>query len=333
MAHARLAVALVLILATLAASPAAAAVVSISISGFVYNPITASLLVGDSAKWTNSDGVAHTATSLASPQRFDTGLVSGGGGTATVAFPTQGSYPYRCTLHASMRGAVQVGGNTPPTATIDTLPATVSGVLTISGTVPDAEGPDTWARVQVGPTQLTPTANGLGLETADGTNTWSVSWDTRSVPNGVHEIKVIGTDGVLNSAIVSAFVTVDNPLEPDLVIAQLSAQGVVAKTVTVIVRNVGNAVSPAATLQLNLLSSATDPTPESLGSATIPSLARTAQTTLTFSWDATGKVGTWTLEAIADSADVVAELREDNNRARNTAIVLVPGPAIDAFDL
>ena len=69
-----------------------------------FSPNVISIAAGNSVTWQNSDTVGHTTTS-------DTGLWNaslGPGQSFTRAFPTAGTFPYTCTVHAGMSGRVVV---------------------------------------------------------------------------------------------------------------------------------------------------------------------------------------------------------------------------------
>ncbi len=70
--------------------------------GFRPDPVTAAADL--TVTWTNTGSATHTVT-------FDNGPDCGSLGsteTLSVLFPGPGSYPYRCTIHGSMRGTVTV---------------------------------------------------------------------------------------------------------------------------------------------------------------------------------------------------------------------------------
>jgi plastocyanin len=54
--------------------------------------------------WTNDDSQPHTATASG---RFDAGSIAPGA-SATVAFPTPGTFTYICAFHPFMTGTVTV---------------------------------------------------------------------------------------------------------------------------------------------------------------------------------------------------------------------------------
>jgi plastocyanin len=63
----------------------------------------ASVSAGQTVVWTNTGEQAHTVTSTAGA--FDTGMVTPGS-SAPLVFDTPGLYPYVCTPHPWMKGAV-----------------------------------------------------------------------------------------------------------------------------------------------------------------------------------------------------------------------------------
>jgi len=112
--------------ALVGAGTALAADQAVAISGFSFAPGSVTVNVGDTVTWTNSDAQAHTAT--ADDASWDTGTISGSGGTGAVTFSTAGSFPYHCAIHPTMTGTVTVqaaaataaptaGATTPPTDT------------------------------------------------------------------------------------------------------------------------------------------------------------------------------------------------------------------------
>lgn len=56
----------------------------------------------------NQDSVAHTLTDK-DTKKFDTGSISGSGGTGTFTAPSKpGKYPFGCTFHPEMSGTLTV---------------------------------------------------------------------------------------------------------------------------------------------------------------------------------------------------------------------------------
>lgn len=83
---------------------------------FGENPLT--ITVGTRVTWVNDDVLTHTATS-------DTGVWDTGNipprGSASFQFTTAGTFPYHCTPHPAMKGAIQA--MTPVTHNAPTVPA------------------------------------------------------------------------------------------------------------------------------------------------------------------------------------------------------------------
>jgi plastocyanin len=61
--------------------------------------------VGQSVRWTNQDGAAHTVT--ADDGAFDSGSLAGGK-EFSFAFDGAGTYAYHCNIHPGMKGTVTV---------------------------------------------------------------------------------------------------------------------------------------------------------------------------------------------------------------------------------
>ena len=75
------------------------------IQGMAFNPATITVTAGTAITWTNKDGYAHTVTS--DTNLFNSGNI-GSNGTFTHTFATAGTYPYHCSIHASMTAKVIV---------------------------------------------------------------------------------------------------------------------------------------------------------------------------------------------------------------------------------
>jgi plastocyanin len=83
-----------------------AATSSVSIQNFAFAPASVTINAGDSVRWTNFDGVSHSARSV--NDSFNTGTL-GLGQSGTVMFNTAGTFDYICGIHgASMSGTVIV---------------------------------------------------------------------------------------------------------------------------------------------------------------------------------------------------------------------------------
>ncbi len=79
---------------------------SITISNFMFAPMSASVAPGGTVKVTNKDSVDHTLT--ATGGQFDTGDI-GDGQTKTFTAPTMpGTYHYICNIHQYMMGTIIV---------------------------------------------------------------------------------------------------------------------------------------------------------------------------------------------------------------------------------
>ncbi len=88
-----------------AASPAAASGSAVQIMNFAFAPASITVAVGASVTWTNNDAVAHTVT--ADDKSFDSGNLASGK-TFSFTFTKAGTYPYHCTIHPNMKGAIVV---------------------------------------------------------------------------------------------------------------------------------------------------------------------------------------------------------------------------------
>jgi plastocyanin len=78
---------------------------AVGIANFKFAAATVNVPVGGSVVWTNNDAQQHTATSSGN---FDAGAIQPGA-SATVEFPTAGSFTYICSFHPFMTGTVVVG--------------------------------------------------------------------------------------------------------------------------------------------------------------------------------------------------------------------------------
>jgi plastocyanin len=86
---------------------AAVAADTVTISNFMYSPMTESVAPGAIVRVVNKDAVTHTLT--ATGGQFDTGNIDPGQ-TKTFTAPTKpGPYHYICNIHQFMIGTIQVG--------------------------------------------------------------------------------------------------------------------------------------------------------------------------------------------------------------------------------
>lgn len=85
----------------------------IDIQLFQFQPSPLTIAPGDTVRWTNRDGIEHSATARAAgadgKPLFDTGLF-GKGESREVTFTETGSYDYLCARHPSMKGRIVVAG-------------------------------------------------------------------------------------------------------------------------------------------------------------------------------------------------------------------------------
>jgi plastocyanin len=80
--------------------------------GYLYQPNTTQVKVGDTVSWTNDDDTLHTVTSGSGTDEnagasFDSGMM-GTGKIFEHTFTTAGEYPYFCIVHPDMIGKVIV---------------------------------------------------------------------------------------------------------------------------------------------------------------------------------------------------------------------------------
>ena len=73
-----------------------------------YSPDSLHVIANTEVTWTNNDNVTHTVTSSAgSSESFDSGNITPGG-TFKRTFEHVGIYPYHCSIHPTMVGAIVV---------------------------------------------------------------------------------------------------------------------------------------------------------------------------------------------------------------------------------
>lgn len=65
--------------------------------------------VGDTVKWTWDDTLPHTVTSIGDgADTFDSGTLTGDDKEFSHTFAIEGSFAYKCDIHASMQGTITV---------------------------------------------------------------------------------------------------------------------------------------------------------------------------------------------------------------------------------
>jgi plastocyanin len=90
-----------------ASSPVPTSGSTITIKGFGYSGAL-TVKAGTKVTVVNDDSVAHTLTDKAT-HKFDTGAISGSGGTGSFTAPSApGKYPFGCTFHPEMAGTLTV---------------------------------------------------------------------------------------------------------------------------------------------------------------------------------------------------------------------------------
>ena len=74
--------------------------------GMSFSPANATLRVGQTVAWRNTDTDLHTATQNSGG--FNTGNITRGSTSAPIAMTAAGSFPYHCVLHPGMVGSLTV---------------------------------------------------------------------------------------------------------------------------------------------------------------------------------------------------------------------------------
>ena len=69
------------------------------LQNMAFTPISITVAVNTTIKWTNKDAVAHTVT--INSALFESGNINSGG-TYSHQFTIMSTYPYHCTIHPSM---------------------------------------------------------------------------------------------------------------------------------------------------------------------------------------------------------------------------------------
>ena len=78
---------------------------AVDIHSFAFHPGTLGIAKGSKVVFSNSSGVAHTATHAGV---FDTGRIQPGK-SVSVRFTQKGTFPYHCKIHTFMHGKIVVG--------------------------------------------------------------------------------------------------------------------------------------------------------------------------------------------------------------------------------
>jgi plastocyanin len=186
----------------LASTGLTAATHNVTIQDFSFQPASLSIQPGDTVRWTNQDGTAHTSTS-------DTGLWNSGllgtGGSFERTFASAGTFSYHCSPHPFMQGtiAVQEPVNQPPSVTL-TAPANntvlnAPGTVTLSATATDNDGTVVRVEFYAGSTLL-----GVAVKAP-----FSITVTLNSGPNSVTARAYDNAGGIGDSS--PALVTVNSP--------------------------------------------------------------------------------------------------------------------------
>jgi len=77
----------------------------IFLKGSVFSPVTLTVAVNTTVKWTNDDSMAHTVTS--DSPGFDSGNLPAGN-VFSHQFTTKGTFAYHCTYHSNMKATIIV---------------------------------------------------------------------------------------------------------------------------------------------------------------------------------------------------------------------------------
>ena len=74
--------------------------------GMSFSPASATVRVGQTVAWRNTDTDIHTATDNAG--RFNTGTLTRGATSAPIAMTAAGAFPYHCAFHPGMVAGLTV---------------------------------------------------------------------------------------------------------------------------------------------------------------------------------------------------------------------------------
>jgi plastocyanin len=91
--------------ATNTPAPGGTGTVDIAIKGFAFDPVSITIKVGTTVRWTNQDSANHTITSDSGV--WDSGSIAQSE-SYTRVFDTVGTFAYHCAVHPSMKGTIIV---------------------------------------------------------------------------------------------------------------------------------------------------------------------------------------------------------------------------------
>ena len=78
---------------------------TVAIRDFAFAPANLTINAGDTVRFVNEDNAPHTAT--ADNGSFDTGNLNNGQ-SASLQFPSAGTFSYFCAVHPRMKGSITV---------------------------------------------------------------------------------------------------------------------------------------------------------------------------------------------------------------------------------
>jgi len=94
-------------LALLAAAPARAETVQVTIDNFTFGPKDVTVKPGDTVTWTNRDDIPHNVRAALGAGTWKCAVMDTGG-TCDITFKEAGEFKYFCALHPHMTGTVIV---------------------------------------------------------------------------------------------------------------------------------------------------------------------------------------------------------------------------------
>ncbi len=93
--------------------PAVSCSKNVAVADFSYTPDQVKAVQGAVICWSFSGPSNHSVTDSTGMGLFDSGQL-GPGGSFSHAFDSAGTYPYHCTVHAAMKGSVEIPVNITP---------------------------------------------------------------------------------------------------------------------------------------------------------------------------------------------------------------------------
>ena len=188
-----------------------------------FIPSTATIGVGETVTWENTDNAAHTVTS-GSPADgpdgvFDSSLIMAGGASFSHTFDAAGTYDYFCMVHSWMAGSVIVGGTSTPA---DTVPPQVlvpdditiqtedqngasatfnpQAIDNIDGLITPTCSPASGSVFAIGTTEVVCTATDSSGNTSSNSFNVIVEYTGSLIPSWVKNVAGFWNDGSINDA-------------------------------------------------------------------------------------------------------------------------------------